>query len=71
MAKITKQEFKNYSEQFLSIFVRMMNTPEFQNESEEEKEKSKVKEHIIARGYYTPSSPLSLIEYRERINKRG
>src|SRR4051812_2708245 len=110
MAKITQQEFENYSESFLSIFVRLMKIPEFQNESEEEKEKgekmfglmlteiekgnilalwvsclmaedalkedysaikSKSKEHIIARGYYNPTSPLTFAEFRERRNKQG
>lgn len=110
MAKITKQEFENYGEDFFSIFVRAMGTSEFKDASKEEQEKVKkllglllsqikignifalyvscemaegvlnedfsaikrrAKEHIIARGYYNPVSPLTLTEYRERKKKRG
>lgn len=31
----------------------------------------RVKEHILARGYYNPTSPLTLAEFRERRNKMG
>ncbi|KLL03701.1 MAG: hypothetical protein MRERV_35c041 [Mycoplasmataceae bacterium RV_VA103A] len=33
--------------------------------------KRRVKEHIIARGYYNPAAPLTLAEFRERRKKLG
>ncbi|CAG8514517.1 7817_t:CDS:1 [Racocetra fulgida] len=33
--------------------------------------KRRAKEHIIARGYYNPASPLTLAEFRERKKKLG
>ena len=33
--------------------------------------KRRTKEHIIARGYYNPASPLTLAEFRERTKKLG
>ncbi|MEG7979186.1 MAG: hypothetical protein NY202_04795 [Mollicutes bacterium UO1] len=106
MTKITKQEFENYSNQFLSTFVRLMNTSEFKSDSEDEQEmfglllsqiksgnifalciscemvefslkedfsaiKNRAKEHIVARGYYNPASPLTLSEFRARRKKLG
>ncbi|CAG8503393.1 5431_t:CDS:1 [Paraglomus occultum] len=110
MAKITKQEFENYHQEFLSAFSRIMCTSEFKSMGKEDQEKiekifglllneiqsgnilalygsceevegklnedysaikRRVKEHIIARGYYNPASPLSLAEFRERMKKRG
>src|SRR4051794_6471671 len=108
MAKITSAEFKSYERKFFPLFVRLMDTPDFKSQNNEEQEKlrkllgltlnhielgnicalwdalsvveiglgedlsvikSRVKEHIIARGNYNPDSPLTLAEFRERKDK--